>query len=479
MGNRSDSEIKLTCPHCGQHISADQTVLGKSVQCPTCNGPFVAEVEVPVLSRQPSLPPLPPLAPGNAVEATPAMRSQKARPSLQRLVGGLAVVFVLLALVLEFTDDTSMGPAETNPDSESCYQQGIAHLDGEDGEPDPQAAFSAFRAAAEGGHDKAQYEMGLAYLIGRGMEPDVDQAIAWLEKAIAQGSPEAMATLGWCYATGQYGVPRDLKRGRRLVETAANKGYAKAMRVMGRLYSGLVEGFVADENKALFWYQKSAELGDPEAQNQLAGRFLTGTGVRADLGKAIEWYQKSAEQGFPDSQVALGTIFAEGRGVERDINKARELITSAAEKDYIPAQKVLSSMLWTGEVFPKDLVESFRWKKRAADLGDIEAQFCVGVCYMGGFGTEKNPELSQSLIQKAAAGGYLPAQHLIEHQNRVKRDIAALQRQMEQMQPQPPPPNTGGYIHSPNPYTHYIPEHFLEGYRRVEEELRAQSYQGR
>ena len=56
---------KFFCPHCGQHISTDSEVQGITVNCPTCNGEFIAPISIavppqPERAPQATPPPLPP-----------------------------------------------------------------------------------------------------------------------------------------------------------------------------------------------------------------------------------------------------------------------------------------------------------------------------------------------------------------------------------------------------------------------------------
>ena len=51
--------------------------------------------------------------------------------------------------------------------------------------------------------------------------------------------------------------------------------------------------------KAAFWYRKAAEQGHADAQNNLAARYATGTGVTKDLAEALKWYRAAAAQGHP------------------------------------------------------------------------------------------------------------------------------------------------------------------------------------
>ena len=51
-------------------------------------------------------------------------------------------------------------------------------------------------------------------------------------------------------------------------------------------------------DKAIYWYKKSAEQGQKEAQNNLANIYKNGNGIDKDMDKAIYWYKKSAKQGY-------------------------------------------------------------------------------------------------------------------------------------------------------------------------------------
>lgn len=60
------SDVTVICPHCTQHISADEEYLGQQVECPTCAAPFVAAIPAPqphsatVFAGGPLEPPPPP-----------------------------------------------------------------------------------------------------------------------------------------------------------------------------------------------------------------------------------------------------------------------------------------------------------------------------------------------------------------------------------------------------------------------------------
>ncbi|NLW82435.1 MAG: PH domain-containing protein [Desulfovibrionales bacterium] len=35
------AEIKLDCPHCGQHLEGDEELCGQTIKCPSCNGEII------------------------------------------------------------------------------------------------------------------------------------------------------------------------------------------------------------------------------------------------------------------------------------------------------------------------------------------------------------------------------------------------------------------------------------------------------
>ena len=50
MNDEIPSEIKTACPHCGQHLAIDGSMLGTELECPTCKQPF--SVSVPMTGNE-------------------------------------------------------------------------------------------------------------------------------------------------------------------------------------------------------------------------------------------------------------------------------------------------------------------------------------------------------------------------------------------------------------------------------------------
>lgn len=57
--------------------------------------------------------------------------------------------------------------------------------------------------------------------------------------------------------------------------------------------------------------------------------------------------------------------------------------------------------------------ESFRWLSKAAEGGDIEAEFQLALNYFEGIGTSPNNEMAMQWLRKAANAGHRKAQELL------------------------------------------------------------------
>jgi TPR repeat protein len=68
--------------------------------------------------------------------------------------------------------------------------------------------------------------------------------------------------------------------------------------------------------------QKSAEQGDPVAENALGLRYATGEGVSLNEKEAFRWFTKAAEQGNVSAQFRVGSFYWGGRGVPQNLNEA-------------------------------------------------------------------------------------------------------------------------------------------------------------
>jgi TPR repeat protein len=257
-----------------------------------------------------------------------------------------------------------------------------------------------YRRAAEQGNVDAQSRVGISLLDVSNPGCDVFQGITWLLKASQQSERGAWCALAETFHKDAQALASASYR------KAANLGDARSQYLVASGYA-TGTGVGRDSTAAVSWYKLSAEQGFAEAQSALGACYLAGIGVPPDFRQAVEWLQKAADQGDAKAQWNMGSIFASGRGgVKRDLPAAFALCRKAAAGGFVPAQATLG-MLFTRV---RDYAQAALWLQKAAEQGDPEAQYNLGLAYIKGRGVAADFGVAFSWMVKAAEQGLAPAQ---------------------------------------------------------------------
>jgi|HubBroStandDraft_6_1064221.scaffolds.fasta_scaffold18679_3 TPR repeat protein len=246
------------------------------------------------------------------------------------------------------------------------------------------------------------------------------------------------------------------------LQSKAGTGDAAAQLALGRAYQD-GNGVPQNDELAVKWYRKAAELGNATAQNNLGIMYRTGSGVEKSKEEAVKWYRKSARQGYASAMFNLGTAYYNGDGVPIDdciayawFLAARENGSKSATAAVIRAESELTSakmsdalvtlgeMYELGEELPRNFGESALWYRKAVKLGkpearialavvlleghsvqdygearrscehaakenDDRAQYCLGLIYQQGLGLQKDISRATKSYRRAAERGNVPA----------------------------------------------------------------------
>ena len=198
-----------------------------------------------------------------------------------------------------------------------------------------------------------------------------------------------------------------------VLQKTAELGNAQAQFMLGNMYL-LGQGVPRDFTKSAQWFQKAAEQGHVDAQFMLGAMHVQGQGVPKDYAKAAQWLQKPAEQENAEAQFILGMMYANGLGVPQNYAKAIQWHQKAAEQGYIRAQNNLGHAYRLGQGVAKDEVKAVQWYQKAAERGDAQAQFNLGLMYAKGQGIPQDDAKAMQWIQKAAEQGFAPAQDALK-----------------------------------------------------------------
>ena len=158
-------------------------------------------------------------------------------------------------------------------------------------------------------------------------------------------------------------------------------------------------------DKAISWYVKAAELGDPEAMVNLGRVYYM---EKKNTAQAEKWFRMAADMGDSDGQWWLGKLYFEGLSfikgtfkLKKDYDKAFSLYLKSAEQNNATGQRLLGEMYENGLGVKKNLTEAAMWYRKAAEQEEDEAQYLLGLCYEKGKGVRKDKEQAYYWYKKA------------------------------------------------------------------------------
>ncbi|MDR7308528.1 tetratricopeptide repeat protein [Rhodoferax saidenbachensis] len=309
----------------------------------------------------------------------------------------------------------------------------------------PEAAFACFMKAAELGTPEAQLAVAQAFTKGDGVDPDVLQAFHWCKAAAEQGLAASQHALAEMYAAGQ-GVSPDLDAAFFWYRRAASQRYAPAQVAMELLDSegvGRISGQSRRRRAAAERRQigvdewvNAAEHGDANVWYHLGLMFELGMAVPEDLIQAEYWYSRSAHGDDVRAQLALAKLLE-----VRQAPGAGNWLLKAAERGAVDAQVALGQRLLGADNAGHDLFRGMAWclkageqrdhrawraladifrnctqelatigYRKAAELGDAQAQYVVAQQYATGVGVFKDPSVAVSWYKLSAEQGHAEAQ---------------------------------------------------------------------
>jgi hypothetical protein len=205
-----------------------------------------------------------------------------------------------------------------------------------------------------------------------------------------------------------YGLGRkkDVAAAFRLYQTAETEGSAVAATCLGKLYA---EGQGTQKNldKAKFYLDKAANLGDAEASYQLGQLYQTGqisnVSKPESMKLAVQHYERAAQDGHPDALTDLGFIFEKGLAGPVDQERAIDCYKKAVLSNNARAMNNLGVFYLSKS--PSEAASQARALdlfKQGAALGSPLAQTNLGICYVKGLGTKQDYLAAQQLFEEAA-----------------------------------------------------------------------------
>lgn len=170
-----------------------------------------------------------------------------------------------------------------------------------------------------------------------------------------------------------------------VIQRGAKSGDTMSIFLLGACYA-LGQGVEKNDQTALQWYMKAAELGLPIAQHEVGVYYANGYGAPQNYELSRQWHLRAAEAGFAKSQIIIGNHHHRNE----DYEKSFEWYMRAARQGSPDGMEEVAKAYFWGWGRRKDLEKSFTWRLRAAELGQPYSQAVIGDAYRYGWGIPKD-----------------------------------------------------------------------------------------
>lgn len=286
-----------------------------------------------------------------------------------------------------------------NGDDESTLALAKKYENGIGVELNPSKAFELMKYAADYRWGKEVIlETAKMCLEGRGTEPNPVMAVEYLEKIRYLGKDVSVL---YKEAKSRC-APKELFD---LCKRKAETGDHIAEYELFEWYSG-EKGIPRDNDKAVEYLKKSADGGYVIALNKL-GEIEKD---RLNFILAAECWEKAAQLGLYSHSYDLACLYLEGdRGVQLNVERGLELMRKAAELGNADAQSEMGVIYYEGKFVAQNYSEAFKWVQMAANANNALAQNNLGMFYKQGIGCSANPTMAVYWYEKASNQGYFNA----------------------------------------------------------------------
>lgn len=289
-------------------------------------------------------------------------------------------------------------------------------------DPDYKEALKWYLKGAELKAPKCINELGLFYEKGLGVKKDKTKSFQYYKQAHELGYTLATNNVATCYVQGT-GTKQDVEKGIKLLEELANSGKDKdapskandrraikyAAYNLALYYRDGIKGLKKDPEKAFKWFEFLADRKTPVGYSNIGIMYINGEGVEVDEKKGFENILKAAKLDIPIAQYNLYYLYKNGTGVEKNNKKAFEWLEKSAKNGYVQAQRVTGILLVAGaKGFPQDYKKGFKYLQLASKNGDTFAKKQLGMCYLRGYGVDKDIDKGIAILKELADKVYVP-----------------------------------------------------------------------
>ena len=257
---------------------------------------------------------------------------------------------------------SSIASEKNNKEADELYAKASAASDAK--------RVMLLQKAADAGSLEAMFDLADCYDDGEGVLKNPSMAMKWLTKAADDGYAKAQLALGAMYLTGdsERMIDQNYSLSEKYLLMAAEKDNADAQGFLSMLYIDMEE-----YDKALIWARKASQLNQPWALYSLGRIYDEGLGVETNHLEGLKWFERAAEAGYADAQNVCGNIYVNADFVEHNPEKSFKYYQMAAAQGHGYGMLNLGTCYMNGDGTAKNLALGEEWIRKAADVGVEEA----------------------------------------------------------------------------------------------------------
>jgi TPR repeat protein len=139
-----------------------------------------------------------------------------------------------------------------------------------------------------------------------------------------------------------------------------------------------------------------------------------------DITAATTYFEKSAKLGNVNAQYMLGRIYLKSDSEHENVEKALQWLGKAADNENAPALYAMGKLYLTGNHLEKDAVKAVELFTKSAEQGNQYAQYALGKLYLLGHDVRQDKETAVYWLSAAAAQGNIYAKYLLERMDSFK-----------------------------------------------------------
>lgn len=248
-------------------------------------------------------------------------------------------------------------------------------------------------------HEEAIIEESKRLISGNGLDKNINEGLKQLNDLSDNGNLSAMFYLAQFIIIGPEDVPKDLRKGEKLLREAEDRNDEDARRLLAKLINeNLIK--VSSKTEGIIFLEKAVKENDPEAMRILANYYIEGQKVSYNLEYAIELLERSIKGKDKKSMVEYGLKLIYGGPIKKDVQRGISLLQETASRGYRLGKYQLAKIYLSGEMIVNKYAEGMRMIWQLVYDGDSHAKLFLARSLVFGDKIEKNTEEAIRLFEE-------------------------------------------------------------------------------